>query len=83
MRSTRKITCDEATRLVSAGLDRDLAVPARATLRLHLLGCIACQRFADQMQLLRHALRGLTVGDGEEPPAPPAPAPTPVPPPTP
>lgn len=73
MRTTRKISCDEATRLVSAGLDRELTAPARATLHLHLIGCTACKRFADQMQLLRRALRELKAGDDDPPAAPPVP----------
>lgn len=67
MRATRAIGCAEATRLVSAGLDRELPAPARATLHLHVMGCTACKRFVDQMQLLRRALRALNAGDDEQP----------------
>lgn len=80
MRSTRKISCDEATRLVSAGLDRELSPPARATLRLHFTVCTACKRFEQQMQLLRRALRGLDAGpmadDSSSAPAEPRPEPS-------
>lgn len=65
MRATRKINCEEASRLISAGLDRELSPPARATLRLHQSVCAACKRFEQQMLLLRRALRGLQAGDGE------------------
>ncbi len=64
MRTTRRIACDEATRLISAGLDRELSTPARANLRLHFVVCAACQGFEQQMLVLRQALRGLKVGDG-------------------
>lgn len=65
MRATRKINCEEASRLISAGLDRELSPPARATLRLHQSVCAACKRFEQQMLLLRRALRGLSAGDVE------------------
>jgi hypothetical protein len=66
MRTTRQIACAEATRLISAGLDRELSGPARANLRLHFVVCAACRRFEQQMHMLRHALRGMRVGDGAE-----------------
>lgn len=65
MRATRKINCEEASRLISAGLDRELSPPARATLRLHQTVCAACKRFEQQMLTLRRALRGLSAGDLE------------------
>lgn len=77
MRTARTIGCDEATRLISAGLDRDLSGPARANLRLHFVVCSACRRFEQQMLLLRRALRGMSAGDADagdgEPPAGPPP----------
>lgn len=68
MRSARKIGCDEATRLISAGLDRELSGPARANLRLHFVVCSACRRFEQQMLMLRRALRGMNAGDVDAPP---------------
>lgn len=67
MRTTRQLACDEATRLISSGMDRELSGPARANLRLHFVVCSACKRFEQQMQMLRGALRGMKVGD-ENPP---------------
>jgi hypothetical protein len=63
MRTTRKITCEEASRLISSGMDRDLPAPARANLHLHFAVCAACKRFEQQMLVLRSALRGMRVGD--------------------
>lgn len=63
MRTTRQIACDEATRLISSGMDRELSGPARANLRLHFVVCSACKRFEQQMHALRGALRGMRVGD--------------------
>lgn len=77
MRTRRNINCDEATRLISAGLDRELTPPARASLRLHYAVCSACKRFEQQMHVLRNTLRGLRVGDESAAPAEPADAPEP------
>ena len=53
------LTCRETTRLVSQGLDRDLAFGARVALRLHLALCIGCRRTRRQMAFLRRAVREL------------------------
>ena len=53
------LTCKETTRLVSQGLDRDLAFGERVTLRLHLAVCIGCRRTRRQMAFLRRAVREL------------------------
>lgn len=63
MRSVRQITCEEASRLMSAALDRELPLPTRAMLRLHQTVCTSCRRFESQMELLRRALRGLKPED--------------------
>jgi hypothetical protein len=52
-----KITCKEASRLISEGLDRDLGAGVRAKLRLHLAICVACERLSKQFDFLRRALR--------------------------
>jgi Putative zinc-finger len=53
------LTCKEATRLVSQGLDRSLAFRERLALRLHLLICDGCTNFRKQVVLLREAMRRL------------------------
>jgi hypothetical protein len=55
----KKLSCREATRLVSQGLDRNLGFGGRVALRLHLAVCTGCTRFNRQMALLREAIRGL------------------------
>jgi len=52
-----RITCKEASRLISEGLDRDLGVGERAKLRLHLALCVACERVNKQLNFMRRALR--------------------------
>jgi hypothetical protein len=51
-----RITCKEASRLISAGLDRELAFGDRAALRLHLALCSACNTLKSQFEFLRRAL---------------------------
>lgn len=59
------LTCKEAHRLTSEGLDRELSMTERARVRMHLAVCDACRNFNGQMQLLRRAMRGLTAADDE------------------
>ena len=51
-----RLTCREASRLISEGLDRDLSFADRAALRLHLALCDACNKLKAQFQFLRRAL---------------------------
>jgi len=39
-----KLTCKDASRLISEGLDRKLGLAQRTALRLHLAVCDACTR---------------------------------------
>jgi len=55
------LTCRETTRLVSQGLDRDLAFGERVALRMHLAICIGCRRTRRQMHFLRKAVRALAL----------------------
>lgn len=48
--------CREATALMVAREDRALPLGDRVALRLHLLICKACPRFAAQMRLMRTAM---------------------------
>ena len=54
------LSCKETTRLVSQGLDRELAFGERVALRLHLAYCIGCRRAGRQMNFLRLAVRRLS-----------------------
>ncbi|MEA3192570.1 MAG: hypothetical protein QOD26_903 [Betaproteobacteria bacterium] len=53
------ISCKEATRLVSQGLDRKLGPWNWLRLRLHLGICDACAAFTRQMKFLRRAIQRL------------------------
>lgn len=54
------LSCKETTRLVSQGLDRELAFGERAALRVHLAICLGCRRAGRQMQFLRRAVQQLS-----------------------
>lgn len=59
-------TCKEIHRLTSEGLDRELSMVERARVQMHLLVCAGCRNFDGQMQLLRRAMRKLTVPDASD-----------------
>jgi hypothetical protein len=54
---TRMLTCREASELISQRFERRLSWRERFGLRLHLLICDACTRFARQMRWLQAAAR--------------------------
>jgi Putative zinc-finger len=51
-----KITCKEASRLISLGLDAKLSFADRTALRLHLALCDACNKVKAQFEFLRRAM---------------------------
>lgn len=51
------LTCRDASRLQSQAQDRRLSFAERFGLRLHLLICDNCRRFARQLRLIREACR--------------------------
>lgn len=57
------LSCRETTRLVSQGLDRELAFGERVALRVHLVICLGCRRAGRQMAFLRKAVRELAEVD--------------------
>ena len=65
------LTCKDASRLISDGMDRPLRLPQRVGLSLHLAICGACRRMRTQMHWLRAAARqypGPLADDAQEPP---------------
>ncbi|MCY1163993.1 MULTISPECIES: zf-HC2 domain-containing protein [Polaromonas] len=62
-------TCREAAALLIAREDRALSLPDNIALRLHLLACLACPKFENQVLTLRAAMgrwRNYTSQDGEK-----------------
>ena len=43
------LSCKETTRLISQGLDRELALGERVALRLHYAYCVGCRRAGRQL----------------------------------
>ncbi|OWY40008.1 hypothetical protein CEK28_04530 [Xenophilus sp. AP218F] len=58
-----KLSCREASRLISAGMDRPLSAAEHIKLRMHLLLCGNCREFSHQLTTLRQAAR--KAGRGE------------------
>jgi hypothetical protein len=54
------LNCRQVTRLVSQSMDAKLSWPSRLGIRLHLLYCVWCRRYAHQLQLLRKATSNLS-----------------------
>jgi len=61
-----RLSCKEASRLISQGMERRLSLGERIALRLHVRICDACTRFTSQMKFLRRALRAYPGADDEE-----------------
>jgi predicted anti-sigma-YlaC factor YlaD len=57
--SVGKLSCQEASRLLSDELDRPLSAEQRERLRLHLVVCEACRNIEEQLALMHEALRRL------------------------
>jgi len=55
----KMLTCKDASRLISERLERPLGFRERWSLRFHLMLCVYCRRFEQQMALMRKALREL------------------------
>jgi hypothetical protein len=61
-----KLTCKEASRIISSGLDQDLSAAKRAALRYHLVVCDACTQLKTQFEFLRKALATLARRRGDQ-----------------
>jgi len=59
------LTCKEAARLASQGLDRKLGLGEAFALRLHLAICSGCASVAKQMEFLRRAIVRLDARDDQ------------------
>jgi len=57
--SVKWLTCKEASRYISQGLDRKMSLTERMSLRLHLALCDACTNLKAQFVFLRSAVAAL------------------------
>jgi len=51
------LSCKDTSRLISDAMDRALPFHIRIRMRLHLLICALCQRYQQQLSLVRNVLR--------------------------
>jgi hypothetical protein len=51
------LSCREAVRLISDGMDRRLPIWKRIGLRVHVLICTWCERYRRQLLFIRNAMR--------------------------
>ncbi len=61
------LSCKEVARIVASDLLDDLAWGRRLALRLHLLMCRHCRRYAQQLRAIAAAARGLWREESEDP----------------
>jgi predicted anti-sigma-YlaC factor YlaD len=64
---SQELDCKTVSRLISEGLDRAMAPPERAQLRLHFVVCQTCRDVDAQMAFLRRAMQALSPGEREQP----------------
>jgi hypothetical protein len=57
-------SCKDVHKLVAESMDRELGFIDRFAMRAHLLICIHCTRFMQNMKLLRAAMRRFPGDDG-------------------
>ena len=62
------LDCKAVSRLISDGLDQQMAPPERARLRLHFVVCQTCRDVDAQMAFLRRAMQRLSQGDAPDRP---------------
>lgn len=49
--------CDKVSKFVSESMDRELSLLEKIGVRVHLLMCGHCARFAKQLKLVRNTIR--------------------------
>ena len=60
------LSCRDAAKLLSESLDVQLPFRRRIGLRIHLMMCHLCRRYARQMKALQQLVRGLSAQVSEE-----------------
>lgn len=66
MKTPFRLSCKEASRLISEGMDRRLSFGERILLGLHVRVCDACSRFTKHLAFLSRALNALPSSNGPE-----------------
>ncbi len=60
------MNCEQATRLLSDGQERELSFKEKAALKIHVLMCSGCSNFAQQMHVLRDFAQLYTQGGRDD-----------------
>jgi predicted anti-sigma-YlaC factor YlaD len=60
------MNCEQATRLMSDGCERDLTIRERAAIKMHNLLCVGCRNFNVQVHDLGRIARRYAKEQGEE-----------------
>ena len=61
------LNCREVSRLLSQSMDAKLTWHRRLAIRLHLLYCVWCRRYAAQLQFLRRATPKMAASPDQTP----------------
>lgn len=59
-----KLSCEQATRLLSESQERELGTSERTLLRMHTWICTGCRTFGGQLGFIRQAMKGFAVHEG-------------------
>ena len=51
------LNCKQAAALMSQGMDKELGMMQKMSLRFHLMMCRGCRNFSKQMEFLRRSCR--------------------------
>lgn len=65
--SKRMISCDEASFLISFKQDHKLGMAKWMSLKMHLLSCHFCRKYAIQLEQLKHTVNSYAVNSLQEP----------------
>lgn len=49
--------CEDITRLISKSMDSKLTLRERIQVRIHILGCILCHRYQEQLMKIKKTLK--------------------------
>lgn len=60
------LNCHEATRLISESQEQPLSLPAKLSLKMHVMMCSGCRNFSLHVPFLSKAMRAYASGKDEE-----------------
>ncbi|NDP38498.1 MAG: zf-HC2 domain-containing protein [Rhodoferax sp.] len=60
------MSCMQATRLISEAQERDLSLPEKLSVKVHVMICTGCKNFSLQVPFIGQAMRAYANGKDEE-----------------